>query len=102
MPTVLYTVKSTISKQNEAAYNKWYNEDHIPQFLAYPGVVSAHRFRSILGEDTYQYIALYEFQDERTLREMLDSAQMKDLKADFDRRFPESKRSSAAYEQVWP
>lgn len=100
MPTVLYIVKSTISKQNEVAYNKWYNEVHIPQFLSFPGVVSARRYRGIIGED--QYITLYEFQDEDTLRKMLESQHMKNLKADFDQRFPESKRSIGAYEQVWP
>ncbi|MGH7778028.1 MAG: DUF4286 family protein [Candidatus Dormibacterales bacterium] len=100
--TVLYTVKSTIGKADEAAFNKWYSEIHVPQFLSYPGVVSARRYRAIMGEEAYQYITLYEFQDERTLREMQESRQMKDLKADFDRSFPESKRVSAAYEQVWP
>ena len=100
MATVLYTVKSTISKENEAAYNKWYNEIHIPEFLSFPGVVSARRYRAVIGED--QYITLYEFQDEATLRRMLESDHMKNLKVDFDKRFPESKRSIAAYEQVWP
>jgi hypothetical protein len=102
MATVLYTVKSTISESSEPAYNRWYNEVHIPQFLSFPGVVSARRYRAILGEDAYQYVTLYEFQDEATLRRMLGSAQMASLKADFDRTFPESKRAIAAYEQVWP
>ena len=102
MATVLYTVKSTISRENEAAYNEWYNDIHIPQFLSYPGVVSAHRFRAIMGEEFYQYISLYEFKNEKTLRGMLASEEMKALKADFDQRFPESQRVAAAYEQVWP
>jgi antibiotic biosynthesis monooxygenase (ABM) superfamily enzyme len=100
--TVLYTVKSTISSEHEAAYNSWYNEIHIPEFFGFPGVVSARRFRAILGEDEYQYITLYELKDEPTLRRLLGSEHMKKLKADFDRRFPESRRTIAAYEQVWP
>src|SRR5205823_2898932 len=101
MATVLYTVKATISKANEAAFNKWYNEIHVQPLLASPGVLSARRYRAILGEDVYQYITLYEFKDEKTLKDMMASDLMRALKADFDRTFPESRRVAAAYEQIW-
>ncbi|MGH7902966.1 MAG: DUF4286 family protein [Candidatus Dormibacteraceae bacterium] len=99
---VLYIVKSTIGAASEAAFNRWYNEVHVPQFLRHPGAVGARRLRAIAGEDTYQYATLYEFRDERAFHEMQESQLMKDLKADFDRAFPESRRTTAAYEQVWP
>ncbi len=102
MATVLFIVKATIPKDQEEAFNRWYNEDHCPRFLRYPGAVSAHRYRAIMGEDTYQYIAVYEVQDEPTFRALMESDHMRDLKADYDDKFPQSERARFAYEQVWP
>jgi len=103
MATVLFIVKATISKEREAAFNKWYNEEHCPQLLQYKGAVSARRYRRILGEDQYQYLAAYEFQDEPTFRRFLESTHLKDLKADYDAKFGTvSERAREAYVQVWP
>src|SRR3970282_2906063 len=51
MATVLFVVKATIPRKKEAAFNRWYSYKHCPQFLRYPGAVSARRYRAILGED---------------------------------------------------
>ncbi|PYN14727.1 MAG: hypothetical protein DME06_04330 [Candidatus Rokuibacteriota bacterium] len=102
MATVLFIVKATISKDQEAAFNRWYNEEHCPQLLQYKGAVSARRYRAILGEDKYQYMALYEFQDEPTFRRFLESTQLKELKAEYDAKFGASERARSAYVQVWP
>jgi len=103
MATVLFIVKATISKEREAAFNKWYNEEHCPQLLQYKGAVSARRYRRILGEDQYQYLAAYEFQDEPTFRRFLESTHLKELKADYDAKFgTASERAREAYVQVWP
>ena len=103
MATVLFIVKATISKEREAAFNKWYNEEHCPQLLQYKGAVSARRYRRILGEDQYQYLAAYEFQDEPTFRRFLESTHLKELKADYDAKFGTvSERAREAYVQVWP
>jgi hypothetical protein len=37
MATVFFIVKATIPKKKEAAFNRWYNYKHCPQFLRYPG-----------------------------------------------------------------
>lgn len=103
MSTVLFTVKATITPEREEAFNRWYNDEHVPQFLSYPGTVSARRYRSIMGEEKYQYIAVYELQDEETLERMLASDHFAALKADYDARFgDDSERVRAAYVQVWP
>ncbi len=103
MSTVLFTVKATISPEQEDEFNRWYNQEHVPQFLSYPGTVSARRYRSIMGEDKYRYIAVYEVQDEATLHRMLESEHFAALKADYDARFGGvSERVRAAYVQVWP
>jgi hypothetical protein len=33
MATVLFVVKATIGPEREAAFNRWYNEEHVPQVL---------------------------------------------------------------------
>jgi hypothetical protein len=103
MATVLFVVKATIPKRREAAFNRWYNQQHCPQFLRYPGAVSARRYRALMGEDRYQYQAVYEMQDERTFRAFLRSKHLKDLKRDYDRHWGRvSERARFAYVQVWP
>jgi Domain of unknown function (DUF4286) len=102
MPTVLFVVKATISAAQEAAFNRWYNEEHVPEVLQFPGLVSARRYRAIEGEDKYQYMAVYEVQDEATYRRFVSSDHMKHLRAEYDAHFPASERARFAYVQVWP
>ena len=102
MPTVLFVVKATIPRSQEAAFNRWYNQKHCPQVLRYPGVVSARRYRAIDGEDKYQYMAVYEMQDEKTYRAFLKSKHLRDLRKDYDRWFKVSERARFAYVQAWP
>jgi uncharacterized protein (DUF1330 family) len=103
MATALFTVKATITPAQEAAFNRWYNEEHCPQLLQYQGALGARRYKAILGEDKYQYMAVYEFEDEATLRRFLDSEHFAQLKRDYDASFGAvSERARAAYVQVWP
>ena len=44
MATILFMVKATIPSDKEAAFNRWYNEEHVPQVFQFPGLVSAHRY----------------------------------------------------------
>jgi hypothetical protein len=103
MATVIFVVKATIPKRQEARFNRWYNDKHCPQVLRYPGVVSARRYRALMGEDKYQYMAVYEMQDEKTLRAFLRSRHLRELKRDYDRHFGRvSERARFGYAQVWP
>ena len=95
--------EATITPAQEEAFNRWYNEEHCPQLLQYQGALSARRYKAILGEDKYQYLAVYEFEDEATLRRFLDSEHLAQLKRDYDASFGAvSERARAAYVQVWP
>jgi len=103
MATVLFIVKATIPRKKEAAFNRWYNDKHCPQFLRYPGAVSARRYKAIMGEDKYRYMAVYEVKDERTFRALMKSDHMKALRRDYDRWSGKvSERARFAYTQVWP
>ena len=103
MATVLFVVKATIRKDQEDAFNRWYNEEHAPQVFQFKGLVSARRYKALEGEDKYQYMAVYELADEATYRRLMASDHMKALRAEYDAHFGAvSERARFAYTQVWP
>ena len=102
MATILFIVKATIPSDKEAAFNRWYNEEHVSQALQFPGMVSAHRYKLVDGDDKYQFMAVYELKDEATYRRFVASDHMKALRAEYDAHFPMSERARLAYAQVWP
>lgn len=103
MAIVLLTVRATITADQEDAFNRWYENEHCPQLLRYKGAVSARRYRKILGEDSYQYMAMYEFESEATFEAFQKSDHFADLIHEYDINFGDaSERERAAYVQVWP
>jgi antibiotic biosynthesis monooxygenase (ABM) superfamily enzyme len=103
MPTALFTVKATITPDREKEFNDWYNHEHVPDVLKFKGAVSARRYKAIIPEDRFQYVAVYEFENEETLRQFLDSDHMRWLRSEYDAHFAgASERQRAAYVQVWP
>ncbi len=104
MATALFMVRASIPKEREAEFNRWYNEEHCPQVLQYRGAVSARRYRALLGEDKYQYLAVYEFQDQPTLERFLELEHFAELRREYDAHFGGgvSERARSTYVQVWP
>lgn len=103
MAITLFVVRATISKEQEAAFNRWYNEEHVPQVLQYNGAVSARRYKKILGDDKFQYMAVYEFASEAVFQRFQKSDHLKTLVKDYDANFgATSERERSAYVQVWP
>ena len=78
MAVALFMVQATISKDKEAAFNRWYNEEHVPQVLQFNGAVSGRRYKKILGEGAFEYMALYEFASEEVFRRFLASDHLQD------------------------
>lgn len=55
----LYILRAEFSDaEQEAAWNQWYEEKHIPELLTVPGFASATRYRE-RGEGR-RYLAIYE------------------------------------------
>jgi heme-degrading monooxygenase HmoA len=103
MAVTIFVVRATITKDQEAAFNRWYNEEHAPQLLRYNGAVSARRYRKILGEDKFQYMAVYEFASEEVFRRFEASDHFKELVKEYNANFgTTSERERSAYVQVWP
>jgi hypothetical protein len=103
MAVTLFVVRASVTKEKEAAFNKWYDEEHVPQVLQYNGAVSARRYKQILGEDKHQYMAVYEFASEEVFQRFMASEHLKTLIKDYDANFGDSsERARSAYVQVFP
>jgi len=103
MAVGLFVVRATIAKDREAEFNKWYNEEHLPQVLRYNGAISGRRYRKVAGEDKYEYMAVYELASEEVLQQFLKSDALKDLRAEYDKHFGAvSERIGQGWVQVFP
>ena len=103
MAVTIFVVRASITKEREAAFNTWYNQEHVPQVLKYDGAVSARRYKQILGDNKLEYMAVYEFASEEVFRRFMASDHLKALVDDYDAHFGGvSERARSAYVQVWP
>ena len=57
-PPGLLLVMMDIDPARESEFNRWYEEEHIPERLSIPGFVRARRFVAVEGGP--KYLALYE------------------------------------------
>ena len=57
----LFLVWSDVPGDLEEDFNKWYNEEHIAELLAIPGVLSAARYEAVSGSP--RYLAAYELSE---------------------------------------
>ena len=103
MAIVIFVVRANVAKDKETAFNKWYNEEHVPQLLQYNGAVSARRYRKILGDEKYEYMAVYEFANEAVFERFQKSEHIKELIKEYDAQYGKvSQRERSAYVQIWP
>jgi len=54
-------VWNRIEPQDDAEFNAWYEEEHVPERLSVPGFLSARRYRD--ASDPHAYCVLYETTD---------------------------------------
>ena len=102
MAVVLFVVKA-LSRRSGGGVQSLVQRGALPAIAAVPGAVSARRYKAIMGEDEYQYIAVYEFESEATFQRFLKSEHLEELKREYDAHFAGvSERTRSAYVQVWP
>ena len=65
---ILNIVATECPAENEARFNKWYNEVHVPMLLKYKGLKKVGRYR-LMGESEGQakYLAIYGFETKEAL-----------------------------------
>lgn len=55
-----YLVLTNAVPGEEAAFNDWYDNIHLPDVLRVPGVTRAQRFQTAQPESPYRFCALYQ------------------------------------------
>ncbi|AWL95486.1 MULTISPECIES: hypothetical protein [Bradyrhizobium] len=92
MPSAFFVVRATVSDPAQrAAFDKWYETEHVPDAVKAFGVSKAWRFWSL--DDPSLHQAMYQFDDEAKLAAVLKGDALKQLVADFKRDWPDVKRS---------
>ena len=89
----LFIVMAKVAPEDEDAFNRWYNEDHLPKALErFPGVLSGRRYKIMDGEAEYQYLAFYEFESYEKMMETAKSDTMRQLVQEYNEAFGEGNR----------
>lgn len=57
-PVAILVVQVDIDPAREDEFNRWYDEEHVPEKRATPGFRSARRFRHFT--EPHRYLAIYE------------------------------------------
>ena len=92
MPAAFFVVRAIVSDASKrAAFDRWYETEHLPDAVKAFGVSKASRFWSL--DDPSLHQATYQFDDEAKLAAMLKGDALQKLVADFDRDWPDVKRS---------
>ena len=62
----LLLVMIDVDPAHEEEFNRWYNEEHVPERKACPGFLSARRFIALEGEP--KYLAIYDLESAEVLK----------------------------------
>jgi len=55
-----------VESGHEDEFNRWYDQEHLPERAAIPGVLSARRFKALKGNP--KYLAVYELENPDVLK----------------------------------
>ena len=62
----LLLVMIDVDPEHEEEFNRWYNEEHLPERLSCPGFLSGRRFVAVEGGP--KYLALYDLENPEVLQ----------------------------------
>ena len=100
--TVL-VVTMEVDPEDEAEFNKWYNEQHLPERMEIPGYVSARRFKLEEGDGALTYLCIWELEDGSPLQSQMYKDQQADPTALYERVNKTIKaRTRGLYRQIFP
>ena len=92
MPAAFFVVRANVSDPaKRKAFDEWYHREHLPDAVKAFGVKKAWRFWSVSDPALHQ--ASYEFADRPALDRVMNEDALKALVAEFDRCWPEVKRT---------
>jgi len=84
---IINIVATECKPENDAQFNKWYDEVHIPMLMKYKGIKKVTRYKVIENEGKPRYLAVYEY----------------DSRADYDglSKSPEFQAAIAEMQETW-
>ena len=92
MAAAFFVVRATVADPAQrAAFDKWYQNEHLPDAVRSFGATRAWRFWS-LGDPAI-HLAMYEFADVAALERAMHGEDLKRLVADFNRDWPQVTRT---------
>ena len=92
MPAAYFVVRATVTDAaKRRAFDDWYSREHLPDAAKAFGVTKAWRFWSVSDPSLHQ--ASYQFADQAALDRAMSGESLKALVAEFDRCWPEVKRT---------
>ncbi|RXH25812.1 hypothetical protein [Bradyrhizobium zhanjiangense] len=92
MPSAFFVVRAIVADASKrAAFDRWYETEHLPDAVKAFGVAKAWRYWSL--DDPSLHQAMYQFDDETKLAAMLKGDALKRLTADFNRDWPDVTRT---------
>ncbi len=96
MPAVFFVVRATVADPSQrAAFDIWYQNEHLPDAVKSFGVNKAWRFWSLSDPSLHQ--ATYQFDDEAALDRAMKGAELKRLIQDFNRDWPQIPRTRETF-----
>jgi hypothetical protein len=101
--TTVLVVTMEVDPEDEAEFNKWYNEQHLPERMEIPGYVSARRFKLEEGDGALTYLCIWELEDGSPLQSRMYQEQQADSTALYLRVNQTIKaRTRGLYRQIFP
>lgn len=82
---ILHVIATSCKPENDAKFNKWYNEVHVPMLMKFKGVKKVTRYRVIEEKASRpQFLAVYEFDSMKDLDEFPKSKAFQDAIAEME------------------
>ena len=73
--STILVVMMEVDEADDAVFNKWYNEEHLPERMAIPGYISARRFMldpaDTPSSGALRYLCIWELEDGSPLQSQL-------------------------------
>jgi len=70
--TTVLVVMMEVDEADDEVFNKWYNEEHLPERMSIPGYVSARRFMLDPADDqangVLRYLCIWEMENDSPLQ----------------------------------
>lgn len=75
---ILNLVTTECGPEDDARFNKWYNEVHIPMLMKYKGIKKVTRYKMIVEPDKKPtYLAIYEYDSKEAMDALSASPEFK-------------------------